>query len=227
MSVRWSQTRPPLSETLPACIPDFSLSISLSFCPRTGSSLFFQPPIISAPPREAAWTIESNEIPLSRVINIDYNRLYLLGRVEPPSCSVPPGSATLAAVPPRITAFLPTRFASSNATSGATAYLDAHIRCVSAPVILGFHGAALIAIIVTPPRPGCTPQPSRLVVLRSIFPAKASLIDVAENAAIIDFIIGPVTVREKSLKLEREREIRRSLYRKVEIKILMKMIIRP
>lgn len=61
----------------PVCTP-----VSIPAGPR-----FFPLPI-GAPPREAARTIESNEIPLSRVINIDYNRLYLLGRVEPPSCSL-------------------------------------------------------------------------------------------------------------------------------------------
>lgn len=47
-----------------------------------------------------------------------------------------------------------------------------------------------------PAAPVVPPQPPGLVVLRSIFPAKASSIDVAENTAIIDFIIAPVTIRE-------------------------------
>lgn len=124
-----------LPETLPACVPA-APRLPLYCGPL---SLFFPPPIIGAPPREAARTIESNEIPLSRVINIDYNRLYLLGRVEPPSRAAPLGPpcamvrTPVDLVPPaRLITLLPTRFASSSATSGATVYLDAHIRCVSA-----------------------------------------------------------------------------------------------
>lgn len=210
MSVRWSQTRPPLPETLPAWVPPASR------LPLYRPSLFFPPPIIGAPPREAARTIESNEIPLSRVINIDYNRLYLLGRVEPPSragplspLSSPPCCAPPSTSLPRLITLLPTRFASSSATSGATAYLDAHIRCVSAPVILGFHRAVLIAIIVTPSRRAPpNARPSRRS-LRSIFPAKASLIDVTgtRRSSILSSHDQPL-VRVPQSPPEREKEKR-------------------
>lgn len=149
----------------------------------------------------------------------------------PLALSPPVLSATLShpPLPPRITALLPTRFASSSATSGATAYLDAHIRCVSAPVILGFHRAALIAIIVTPPRRLVPRNRPRLVVLRSIFPAKASLIDVTGYTTADHRFYHPRARATESVRIsrirKRKRNPERSLYRRVEIKILMKTII--